>query len=46
MNITEQIAKKIHQIERLLLEEKDILIKYDKKHNNVKIFSQQIKKVK
>ena len=46
MNITEQIAKKIHQIELLLQQEKDILIKYDKKRNIVKVFSQQVKRVK
>ena len=46
MNISDQIAKKIHQIELLLQQEKDILIKYDKKRNIVKVFSQKIKRIK
>ena len=46
MNITEQIVKKTHQIELLLQQEKDILIKYDKKRNIVKVFSQKIKRIK
>ena len=44
-DIKSQIDKKMKEIEKELEQEKDIIIKLDKKKGIVKIYSQQVRKL-
>lgn len=44
-DIKNQIDKKMKDIEKELEQEKDILLKFDKRNGIVKIYSQQVKKL-
>ena len=45
MDIKNQLEQKMKDIERELEQEKDILLKLDKKKGILKVYSQQVKKI-
>ena len=45
MDIKNQLEQKMKEIEKELQQEKDIIIKLDKKKGVLKVYSQQVKKL-
>ena len=45
MDIKKQLEQKMKDIEKELQQEKDILLKLDKKKGIIKVYSQQVKKI-
>lgn len=44
-NIQSQIQKNVPAIQKSLMQENDIILKYDKKSGIVKIYSQKVKRI-
>ncbi len=44
-NIQSQIQKNLESIQKSLMQEQDIILKYDKKSGVVKIYSQKVKRI-